>query len=140
MLNPFVAFRLLRDTARRRPILVGAIGLGMFAEAARVGRVLVFGGSVTVFGHTGAEEWHAADGGTDMAAYVLWMSFCGAVLIATAIAGWRHRGGGARTDEKVGTAAPPSAFAARQSAVRPAGGAVVWRRGGDELRPNRTRR
>ena len=145
MLNPFHTFRLLRDIARRRPLLVGAIGLGMFAEAARVGRVLVFGGSVTVVGHSGAEEWYAADGGTDMAAYVLWLSFCGAVLIGSAIAAWRRRRSGVVEDgEKASSGVPAvrpaSTNAARSVPGRPAGGAVVWRRGGDEMRPNRIRR
>ena len=147
MVNPFQAFRLLRDIARRRPILVGVIGLGMFVEAARVGRVLFFGGSVTVFGHSGAEEWYAADGGTDMAAYVLWMGFCGVVLLGSAIAAWRKlRAGGdvAPTAEvaaaESGAVPSPETSAARSVPGRPAGGAVVWRRSGEEMRPNRIRR
>ncbi len=174
-MNPFRAFRILGDIARRRPFLVGLVGLGLLAEAARVGEVLLFGGTVTIFGHSGAEEWRTADGEPWIAAYVAWVGACGLVVIGLAILGRRRsRAGAVASPEDVvrapepAPASPPASVATQETLprparisvraasptspstpkravepvsaklpARPAGGAVVWRRGVDEKRPVR---
>ena len=148
-MNPFTTFRTLRDIARRRPILVGAIGLGLLAEAARVGEVLLFGGTVTVLGHTGAEQWTTEDGDPWIAAYVFWVGLCGAIVLGLAVTGRRRSAvesaatatTKAESAASAGTTTPAHGEPGKASGlpVRPAGSAVVWRRGGVEVRPNRHR-
>ena len=91
MMNPISTFRRLRDIATRRPVLVGLVGLGLLGEAARVGRVLLFGGTVTVFGHSGAEEWRTAEGESWIAGYVGWVGICGLIVLWNAVSGWRAK-------------------------------------------------
>lgn len=135
MVNPIATFRLFRDIARRRPFVVGVVGLGLLGESARVARVLFFGGTVTVFGHSGAEEWRTADGESWIAAYVAWVGICGLIVLALAVAGWRAKrrdgaGGGA-------SGARPAAVAPASDASRRGSGVVVRRREFVEKRPNR---
>jgi hypothetical protein len=146
-MNPVRAFRILRDVAGRRPVLVGLIGAGMLAEAARVGGTGVLDRAVTVFGHSGADVWSTAEAGPEIAALAAWLAACGVILIGIAIAAALRRRGAATSTPGDAEAAPRTrsgpmrgARPAGRVAERTAGGAVVWRRGGRAGRPNQRAR
>ena len=124
MLNPISTFRSLRDIATRRPYLIGLVGLGLLGEAARVGRVLLFGGTVTVFGHSGAEEWRTADGESWIAGYVGWVGICGLIVLWHAVSGWRAK---RRAEAGVAVVRGAVGTATARPASLPAGSGVVVR-------------
>jgi hypothetical protein len=136
-MNPISALRTLRDIATRRPLLVGAVGLGLLGEAARVGSVLVRGGTATLFGHSGATNWRTAEDEVWIAGYVAWVGICGLIVLASAVSAlWARRRAAA---PPVATASPPPAARTPQRAIPAASAVVVRRREGETKWPARRR-
>ena len=76
-----MGFRRLTDLAERRPLLIGAVGCGLAAEAGRVLWGLMHDPSVVLLGHDGATRWSVVEDTTALQAYAAWITACALVLI-----------------------------------------------------------
>ena len=77
-----MGFRRLTDLAERRPLLIGAVGIGLAAEAGRVLWGLMHDPSVVLYGHDGATRWSVAEDTLALQAYAAWIAACALVLVA----------------------------------------------------------